>query len=222
MTVAVRGGHRKCLSGGGIHDNLTETELKMQNLNTPRYSTYFSCLYDEAEPIGNLGRGTHYSIFRCVEWHDVCRFPIPRPQVHDFSVIWDEDHDTRIINAVEQIYMAELLSPVQFIGERKGTLTVIVAAKFYFNVGITEYEKKLNEISQHLGFDAWYVEVGSFDKQIDSPHQTFSKGIIAAPEDRVTTYLRNIDSLWDLGTKKYVPTRVGTPIASPPIGHPPV
>ncbi|WP_253073410.1 hypothetical protein [Sodalis ligni] len=97
-----------------------------------QYSTLLSCLYDEQQPIGNLGRGTHYSIFRTVEWLDVNRTPVNLPQLHDFSVIWDEDHDERVINVIENIYMAGLLSPIQFIGERKGTLTVIVAAKFYY------------------------------------------------------------------------------------------
>lgn len=104
----------------------------------PAYSHLFSCIYDEAEPIGRIGRGTHYSIFRAAEWHDVMRRPLPVAQVHDFAVVWDEDHDTRVIEVVEKLYMKSLLSPVQFIGERKGSLNVIVAAKFYFGVNDAE------------------------------------------------------------------------------------
>ena len=44
-----------------------------------QYSKLFSCLYDEAEPVGSLGRGTHYSIFRSVEWLDVTRRPLALP-----------------------------------------------------------------------------------------------------------------------------------------------
>lgn len=170
----------------------------------PRYSHYFSCLYDEPEPVGNLGRGTHYSVFRTAEWLDVVRHPLPRPQTHDFAVIWDEDHDTRVIEAVEKLYMAGLLSPVQFIGERKGTLTVIVAARFYWHntVDIDEYKRRVLEIVQDLD-DPWTAQIGSFDRNPGSPQNTFTEGFIHADEHRVEIYLRNIDSLWSLGTRDY-------------------
>lgn len=38
---------------------------------TRAHSTLFSCLHDEAEPIGSLGRGTHHSVCRAVTWVDV-------------------------------------------------------------------------------------------------------------------------------------------------------
>lgn len=175
----------------------------------PVYSTLFSCLYDEPEPYGNLGRGTHYSVFRSVEWLDVVRAPLALPQVHDFSVIWDEDHDERCVDLIEQIYLQGLLSPVQFIGERKGVLTVIVAAKFYFAHSeeyIADYLRKLNEISSDPNHgDSWPTELGFFDRQPGSPHQTDLRGLIAAEPHRVQTYVRNIDSLWSLGTKPFVP-----------------
>lgn len=178
-------------------------------MSTPVYSTLFSCLHDEPEPIGDLGRGTHYSIFRAVEWLDVTRMPIETPQVHDFSVIWDEDHDTRIIEIIERIYMAGLLSPIQFIGERKGSLTVIVAAKFYFGVTeaeIESYKEQIQKICENPSHgDYWFVELGMFDRSPGSPHQTELHSLIMASEHRVTTYLRNIDSLWNLGTKAFAP-----------------
>lgn len=176
---------------------------------TPVYSTLISCLYDEPEPVGKLGRGTHYSIFRSVEWLDVVREPLAIPQVHDFAVIWDEDHDTRVIDVIEAIYMAGLLSPIQFIGERKGTLTVIVAAKFYFahsEASLDAYIRQLNEISGKPNHgDTWPTEVGMFDRSPGIVHQTELHGLISADEHRVITYLRNIDSLWSLGTKPFVP-----------------
>jgi hypothetical protein len=188
---------------------------------TPQYSTLFTCLYDEPEPIGHLGRGTHYSIMRTAEWLDVTRKPLAKPEVHDFAVIWDEDHDVRVIEAVERIYMAGLLSPVQFIGERKGSLTVIVAARFYFSgsgAEIKAYERALNDISQDLE-DSWPTTVGSFDRSPISAglgwHQTFAEGLISAEEHRVNLYLTNIDSLWKLGTRPYVlPKRAGPPPAT--------
>ncbi len=173
----------------------------------PIYSSLVSCLYDEPDPVGNIGRGTHYSVFRSVEWLDVVRAPLSVPQVHDFAVIWDEDHDVRVMEAVESIYMAGLLSPVQFIGERKGMLTVIVAAKFYWNgveSDLNTYVRRLGEIAARLpSGDAWSTQVGMFDRQPGSPHQTELHGLIATDEHRAVTYVRNIDSLWSLGTKTW-------------------
>lgn len=171
----------------------------------PTYSTLFSTLHDEQSPIGYLGRGTHYSILRSVEWMDIEQKLLEKPQIHDFSVIWDEDHDTRIIEAIEQIYLEGLLSPVQFIGERKGNLTVIVAALFYSKgteQTISSYKQKIDSISQNLD-DAWPSEVRCFDRAPGSKHQCFPEGIINDSEHKVIIYLKNIDSLWNLGTKNY-------------------
>ncbi len=170
----------------------------------PIYSTLFSTLYDEPEPIGYLGRGTHYSVLRSVEWLDVTRKPVTPPQIHDFAVVWDEDHDTRIIEAIEKIYMAGLLSPIQFIGERKGGLTIIVAARYYYHDSVETlkaYERAIEDIAQSMD-DPWSSEVGMFDR---SPleHQCEPEGIINAPRHNVMLYLKNIDSLWRLGTKDY-------------------
>lgn len=177
---------------------------------TPCYSTLFSCLYDEREPIGKLGRGTHYSIFRSVESLNVIRSPLQKPEIHDFAVIWDEDHDTRIIAVIEQIYMAGLLSPIQFIGERKGCLTAIVAAKFYYHNAEEDLDAYTNalgdRVTNAIQDDVWSIGVGLFDRSPGSPHQTDLKGLINAEEHRSITYLRNIDSLWNLGTKQFEPT----------------
>lgn len=172
--------------------------------NTPTYSTLFSCLYDEPAPIGSIGRGCHYSVFRSVEWLDVTRSPLALPEIHDFAVIWDEDHDTRIINVVERIYLAGLLSPIQFVGERKGFFTAIVAARFYYwgeEQIIESYTQALANVVRTAVSDSWTTEVGLFDRSPGSPHQTDLKGLIAASEHRSITYVRNIDSLWNLGTK---------------------
>jgi len=172
-----------------------------------QYSTLLSCLYDEAAPVGSLGRGTHHSVFRAIEWLDVERRAVDLPQIHDFAVIWDEDHDVRVIEAIERIYMAGLLSPVQFVGERKGFLTLIVAARFYFAMRETEfdaYREAVKAIAQDLP-DPWNIEIGSYDRQPGSPHQTRLEGIIADDSHRASLYLGNIDSLWSLGTKSYSP-----------------
>ncbi len=89
------------------------------------------------------------------------------------------------------------MSPVEFIGERKGSLTTIVAARFYFTgtEDQTEaYMRRIDEIAQDLD-DPWNVALGSFDRSPDSPHRTFFEGIISYSNHRVGLYLANIDSL---------------------------
>jgi hypothetical protein len=151
-----------------------------------------------------------------VEWLDVVRLALPLPEVHDFAVIWDEDHDVRVIEVVERIYMAGLLSPIQFIGERKGSLTVIVAARFRFehDTGVFEdYARQVNDLSTAPAHgDSWPAEIGFFDRSPHfspmDPHQTEVKGLIHDEPHRVVTYLRHIDSLWSLGTKPYASRQV--------------
>jgi hypothetical protein len=177
------------------------------NTSPPRYSTLFSTIYDEAAPVGSLGRGAHYSVLRCAEWHDVTCAPLLVAEVHDFAVIWDEDHDERVIAVAEQLYIEGLLSPVQFIGERKGCLTVIVAAKFYWSGtedDINVYKARVRSIAEGVDTDPWSSDVGMFDRSPGSPHQNEYHGLIMADDHRVKTYLANIDSLWSLGTRPHV------------------
>lgn len=173
--------------------------------NTPVYSTLFSCLYDEPAPIGNIGCGCHYSVFRSVEWLDVLRKPLALPEIHDFAVIWDEDHDQRVINVIERIYMRGLLSPIQFLGEHKGCLTVIVAAKFYFSGTEKDTDAYIAELGNivrsAIRDDFWSTDVGMFDRSPGNPHQNDLRHLIAASEQRSTIYVQNIDSIWNLGTR---------------------
>lgn len=176
------------------------------------YSPHFSCLYDEQDPIGNIGRGSHYSVFRTAEWRNVVREPLDHAQIHDFAVIWDEDHDERIIDVAERIFMAGLFSPIQFIGERKGSLAVIYAARFKFHPPepvFLKWQKDIERIASEINGDSWNVNFGRFDKSLfhGAPHQTESAYIVQDSEDRAIAYLRHIDNLWNLGTWDYKPKR---------------
>jgi hypothetical protein len=170
-----------------------------------KYSDYFTTIYDQTEPVGKLGRGTHYSVLRYASWFDVEAKRINIPQTHDFAVIWDEDHDTRVIQAIEKIYQAGLLSPVQFVGERKAFLSVVVAARFYYcgsERDQVEYGNKLQEIVSDVHGDHWNLQIGFYDKA-GSDRQTQLAHMIACGDAEEDTYLRNIDNLWQLGTKSF-------------------
>lgn len=45
---------------------------------------------------------------------------------YDFCIIWDEDHDERIIEIVNELNKRKLLSPILFIGERKGNVSIVL------------------------------------------------------------------------------------------------
>jgi hypothetical protein len=177
-----------------------------------QYSPYFSTIYDQAEPVGKLGIGTHYSILQVVEHHDVMMTSVQPPQLHRFAVVWDEDHDTRVIPLLEKLYLEGLLSPVQFIGERKGILHVVFAARYALNTDdakLSEHKDRIEEISESgLCSDSWPAEFGFFDRN-PCPisdcgyHQCEPPSIINAQRHLVLDFMRHIDALWSLGTYEY-------------------
>lgn len=180
---------------------------------TLTYSSLLSTLYDEPAPVGKLGRGTHYSVVRLTQWHG------PKPgapnanRLHDIAIIWDEDHDTRVIDALEQIHVAGLSSPIVFIGERKGHLTVLVDQRFVDSSSASEleqYSKAIERIAQDLD-DPWSCDVDGFDTTMHMGDQSVRYGIINDKGDKVTTYLCNINNLWALGHKDFKPTTPSFP-----------
>lgn len=86
----------------------------------PSYSKFFRTIHDEQTPTGAIGRGAHFSIVST----------IPQPEtgddVHTLAVIWDEDHDTRVFEVIDSLYLGDLLEHVLFIGERKAKVTVLI------------------------------------------------------------------------------------------------
>ncbi len=134
------------------------------------YSPFFQTLYDQQEPVGQIGRGTHYSVLRAVIFP-----PLQAPKYHDFAVIWDEDHDTRVIDVIYQIYCMGKLQNFYFFGERKGFFTALPHSPDLFGDNI-EVEN-----------DSW-----NFDS-----HTT----IISDSQESVELYLKSIDMLWKLGSK---------------------
>lgn len=157
------------------------------------YCPFFQTLYDETRPVGNLGRGTHYSVLRIPTWHDEFLNPLQRGSFLDFAIIWDEDHDERVIDVIQILYIGGLLAPIKYIGERKGTLTVLLAPEVIRNwdaATLELYRGKVSDISQSLE-DPWPVEVDSADG--------LQHSIIHSSPENVATYLKNIDILWQLG-----------------------
>ena len=95
------------------------------------YCDFFKTIYDEAGPTGYLGRGTHYSVLRATVFHDVFGFPLSEGHFVDFAVIWDADHDVRVIEPIEGIFRRGMLSSFTIFGEHKGVFTAIVSDKVH-------------------------------------------------------------------------------------------
>lgn len=164
------------------------------------YSTLFSTIYDEQAPVGLIGRGTHYSILRTAQFLNNLYQPQTPLKIQDFCIVWDEDHDIRVIEVIEQLYLKNLLAPVLFIGERKGGVTVILDKEFYNNKSLLRsFSQQLNEISQGLD-DPWCSEVGSLDLVTKEANP---ETLINDASEKVSVYLNNINNLWSLGQKEF-------------------
>jgi hypothetical protein len=161
------------------------------------YSPFFQTLHDETVPVGNLGGGTQYSVLRVPIWFDEYLNPLQEGALLDFAVIWDEDHDERVIPAIAALHFAALLGPVRFIGERKGSLTVLIdpkAVKAWSPDELENYRAAVSKVSQSMD-DPWTATV---DTVLGTEHM-----IVHAPRDHVVGYLKNIEVLWRLGRKPY-------------------
>ena len=159
------------------------------------YSPFIQTLHDETQPVGHLGRGTHYSVLQVPIWQDQWLNPLPVGSLLDFAVIWDEDHDERVIQAIEDLYFCGLLAPVRYIGERKGSLSVLIDEKTvqaWDHSKLKSYREAVSDVGQNLE-DPWPTTVATVSS---SKHS-----IIHASNEDVTLYLRNIHMLWFLGAK---------------------
>ena len=171
----------------------------------PHYSDLFSCIHDEPSPVGRLGHSVHYSVFRAARWINPDKRPVSA-SLHDFAMIWDGTHDTRVITTTEEIYMAGLLTPVLFIGQHSDVLTVLVSPDFAMprSDELDKYRRELAAIVENTAHGCiWMVNVGVFCSNDPESPDNDSQRIIHSSEDRVQIYLRNIDSLWRLGKKPF-------------------
>lgn len=162
------------------------------------YSPFFQTLYDQPEPVGSLGRGVHYSVLRCITWKDQVGKGLYPAGLQTFGVIWDEDHDVRVIPAIEELYRKDMLHGILFVGEAKGNLHVIVAKKFRASLTDAQfgiYGEAVEQLAQGQP-DPWcsFVAVRN-DRSVLT--------MIQDKPERGDAFLDNIDVLWGLGCKPY-------------------
>lgn len=159
-----------------------------------QYSPFFKTLHDEVQPAGYLGTGVHYSVLRCVAWHGQSMTPLKTAAFHDFAIIWDQDHDTRIIPVIERLYFQGLLAPALFVGESKGLFTLLTADSLADDLppdAYRAYIASVAAVAQPPGDDSWPANVRS--------HLRPEGCIIDDTEARVALYLASLRELWSLG-----------------------
>jgi hypothetical protein len=154
-----------------------------------KYSDFFQTLHDERGPTGHLGRGTHYSVLRAVTFNDPAGRPLRRAQFIDFAVVWDEDHDRRVIEPILEIYLRGHLSSFLIFGERKGTFTAVLSDEVDDDRALL-LDTEVSLICQVLD-DPWPSEVRTLD--------TEDIAIIDDEPEKVRLYLKNLAMLWRLG-----------------------
>ena len=116
-----------------------------------KYSDFFKTLHDETGPTGYLGQGTHYSVLRAVVFHDPLGKILPEGQFADFAVIWDGDHDIRVMEPIEEIYRRGLLPSFTTFGEHKGFFTAILSNKITEALEATPRDSVFSESIDELG-----------------------------------------------------------------------
>ena len=180
----------------------------MPQHDTPKYSPHLHCIYDEPTPTGHIGRGTHYSVVQALSWRSEKGELRQQASVQNVAIIWDEDHDERIIPCVEALLMAGLLHAVSMIGERKGGVTVVFNSMSAARLSDDQKRAYREEVTRVIGEvvdaehgDSWAI---TFGEMTDVPslakdgYEIFHQYLIQDDVHKVETYIRNINYLWDI------------------------
>ena len=136
--------------------------------------------------------GARSSILRATVFHDEMGAPLSEAMFADFGVIWDEDHDERMIEPIEAIYWAADLASFLFFGERKGSFCAVLSDDVRTQERGALLDERVSAVTRALPDDPWPACViregteGSSNMSDDS--------------DKVV-YLANLRMLWRLGTK---------------------
>jgi hypothetical protein len=173
------------------------------------YSPFFQTVHDEPKAYGDIGRGTHYSVLRAAVWHDQnLMLQKDAARILTFAVIWDEDHDTRVIHAAESLYVRGLLPAALFIGERKGSFSFLTQKDSMLSLVDSKWSALQLDVQTAVDGrddeDFWPAEVHQY---------TANHCIIQDDAQKSRVYLENIKQLWNLGVS--VPKLLAPPAPVP-------
>lgn len=167
------------------------------------YSPLFQTIYDEQQQSSKLGRGTHYSILRAITWKDENLNTLPRAKYLDFAVIWDEDHDDRVISVLEKMYIEGYLSIGTLFGERKAVFSFVLHDDFK----TSDFKQIYSNVDKILGSyeeDTWFIRMDYLTYVEDEDGYVQDSEVINIIQDsneNVEKYLKDISKKWNLGLK---------------------
>jgi hypothetical protein len=147
-----------------------------------QYSEFFQTIYDEHEPSAGVGRGTHYSVLRARD----TKFQ-EKEVFFDFLILWDEDHDTRVIEVLENLYNQQRLRDYIIFAERKGCFYAVLPP----HVSLSTSTELPTDLTLDVGSDTWSSKVVSWEARGRS-------GIINAKETSIIEYIERLSTLWSL------------------------
>src|SRR5205807_666933 len=108
-----------------VHMRISKRAESLLPSRKERSVMYMKTLYEQLKPVGDNAHGTHYSVMRARLWHNPNGSRSGTALDHTFAVIWDEDHDGRVLLAIEELHVSGTLANVKFIGEIRGVLQII-------------------------------------------------------------------------------------------------
>lgn len=161
-------------------------------VDLPQYSEFFRTEYDEQHNVGALE--AHYSI--------ICAPLLAKPdspiELQRLAVIWDQDHDERVIALLEAAYFQGLLAPSIFcIAEHKGHVAVITNG----DLGESERQRQ-SRFWQRISDDVIVDDKFVVNVMLEEEYI-----LELSPRLRSTfkTYFEHIDNAWTLGPNAYQP-----------------
>jgi hypothetical protein len=167
-----------------ITNKITSNLLKKDGITMEKYSNLFTTLYDETKPTVNIGRGCHYSIFEAKD-----NTSEQENAFFNFAVIWDEDHDTRVIKVLEDLYEQQKLTDYIIVGERKGGFDAVLDP--------AKQRGFLNPLPDHLNIedgDVWIARMFTLNEVF-----LLDTCLIQDGHEKVTRYINSILEKWHLG-----------------------
>jgi hypothetical protein len=158
------------------------------------YSPYFETIYDDPNHSILRARVTDTKILAAMNTQAL---------YYDFCLIWDDDHDTRVIEVIEKLYDNRMLFSLDFVGEREAFFTGTIRSDMFHQQSIEYWEKfgsRLEAVTQGLELDPWASEIAWVEDDViyNMYYGMIDQSKHYYPEARD---LKSIREDWRLGVK---------------------
>ncbi|MDD2133223.1 hypothetical protein [Pseudomonas kurunegalensis] len=156
----------------------------------PKYSDFFRTEHDEQRNVASIA--AHYSVLSIPSFIS----STGAIKIQRVAIIWDADHDERVIDVLEAAYFENLVGPVLFIGEYKGAVSVIVNSDRINKNEISEYEEQWRRICDDaVQDDKFRLDVMTTEEYVKTADEKL--------QPILCTYLKFIKDAWGLEINHY-------------------